>query len=294
MESTLPPPEHRLSPTQENWTKVIQPKASLFDLRLREIWEYRDLIMMFVKRDFVSNYKQTILGPAWFFLQPLLTSFIYIIIFGNIANISTDGQPMILFYLAGITMWNYFADNFNKTATVFRENASLFGKVYFPRLTMPLSIVISNLVRFGIQFFLFLSCWVYFLLKGQAVHPQAEIILLPVLIGIMALLSLGWGMIICSVTNKYRDLVFLISFGVQLLMYATPVIYPLSTVPESYKWLILANPLTPVVETFRYSFLGTGIFNWWQLGYSLLWAILSCLLGLLIFNKVEKSFTDTV
>jgi lipopolysaccharide transport system permease protein len=282
------------SQTQEKWTKVIEPKTSLFTIRLYEIWQYRDLIIMFVRRDFVSNYKQTILGPIWFFLQPLLTAFIYIVIFGNIANISTDGQPMILFYLSGITLWNYFSDNFNKTATVFKDNASLFGKVYFPRLTMPISIVLSNLVRLGIQLLLFLGFWLYFLTDNNRIQPNWYILLTPVLILMMALISLGSGLIICSVTNKYRDLVFLISFGVQLLMYATPVIYPMSTVPEKYKWLIQYNPLSAIVETFRYSFLGTGAFSWGQFFYSFCCSIFILILGILVFNKVEKSFTDTI
>lgn len=282
------------SHNQERWTKVIEPQTSLLNIRLEEIWQYRDLIIMFVRRDFVANYKQTILGPIWFFLQPLLTAVIYMVIFGNIANISTDGQPMILFYLSGITLWNYFSDNFNKTATVFRDNASLFGKIYFPRLTMPISIVISNLVRLGIQLLLFLAFWLYFLFSDIHIEPNWFILLTPILILMMALISLGGGLIICSVTNKYRDLVFLITFGVQLLMYATPVIYPMSSVPENYKWLIKSNPLSAIIETFRYSFLGSGSFSWGELLYSFLWSIFILVIGMLIFNKVEKSFTDTI
>ncbi len=294
MESTLKVSKEPQHHAPENWTKIIEPKTSLLNVRLHELWQYRDLVRMFVRRDFVANYKQTILGPIWFFLQPLLTALIYIIIFGNIAKISTEGQPMILFYLSGITLWNYFSENFNKTATVFRDNSALFGKVYFPRLTMPLSIVISNMVRLGIQFLLFLAFWCYYFFGKHVVEPHPQILLTPLLILMMALISLGGGLIICSVTNKYRDLVFLITFGVQLLMYATPVIYPISTVPEKYKWFILSNPLSAIIETFRYGFLGTGTFSWGQLGYSFTWSVLICLFGILIFNKVEKSFTDTV
>jgi lipopolysaccharide transport system permease protein len=278
----------------ENWTEVIEPRTSLFDLRLSELWRYRDLIMMFVRRDFVANYKQTILGPIWFFLQPLLTTITFIFIFGRVAGLSTDGLPMAVFYLAGITVWSYFSETLNKTATVFKDNAQMFGKVYFPRLTMPVSIVISNLVRFFIQFSLFLIIWVYYFFQENSIQPNIYIALTPVLIFIMGLLALGFGMIISALTNKYKDLIFLLTFGVQLLMYATPVIYPLSSISDKYKWLILANPMTPVVETFRYAFLGSGTFSWLHLGYSFIFSIVILFLGALVFNKVEKSFTDTV
>ena len=280
---------------QENWTEIIKPKAGLFDLRLNEAWRYRDLVMMFVRRDFVSNYKQTILGPIWFFIQPLLTTLVFVIIFGQVAQISTDGLPQILFYLSGITVWSYFSETLNRTATVFRDNASMFGKVYFPRITMPLSIIISNLVRFGIQFLLFLCIWTYFLVGTDKIHPNAYLLLFPVLLILMGLLALGLGMIITAMTTKYRDLVFLLGFGVQLLMYATPVIYPLSEMEgKSYKWLILANPMTPIVETFRYGFLGVGSFKWIYLGYSCLFMLVILALGTIVFNRVEKTFTDTV
>lgn len=278
----------------ENWTEIIEPRGKLFDLRLNELWRYRDLVMMFVRRDFIANYKQTILGPAWFFLQPLLTTVTFIIIFGRVAKISTDGLPMILFYLAGVTIWNYFAETLNKTATVFKDNSQMFGKVYFPRLTMPFSIVIANLVRFGIQLSLFLAVWAFYLLTTNKIHPNFYMALTPVLVVIMGLLALGLGMIISALTTKYRDLIFLLTFGVQLLMYATPVIYPLSSLPHNYKWLIAANPMASVVETFRYGFLGSGTFSWTYLGYSAATTIIILLIGTIIFNRVEKSFTDTV
>jgi len=249
---------------------------------------------MLVKRDFIATYKQTILGPIWFFIQPLLTTLTFIIVFGNIAKISTDGVPMTLFYLAGITLWNYFSECLNKTATVFKDNATIFGKVYFPRLVMPLSIVVSNLVRFGIQFLLFLIFWAWYLIKGANIHPNALILLTPYLILLMALIALGAGMIITALTTKYRDLVFLLSFGVQLLMYATPIIYPLSTISPKYAWLIKSNPLSSLVESFRYAFTGSGQFSWMSLGYSTLFAIGLLVIGTVTFNKVEKSFMDTV
>jgi lipopolysaccharide transport system permease protein len=280
---------------QEQWTEVIKPKTGLFDLRLGELWRYRDLIMMFVRREFVSVYKQTILGPLWFFLQPLLTTVMFIIIFGRVAKLSTDGMPMVIFYLAGITIWNYFSITLTSTASTFAGNAHIFGKVYFPRLTMPLSIVISNLVRFLIQFSLFLAVWIYYLInRGDVIHPNWIILLTPILLIMMGVLSLGLGLIFSSLTTKYRDLSMLLAFGVQLLMYATPVIYPLSAVPEKYKWLIVANPITSIVESFRYAFLGSGSFSWLYLSYSLVVALVILFFGIIIFNKVEKTFIDVV
>ncbi len=276
------------------WTEIIEPRARLLDLRLKELWRYRDLVLMFVRRDFVANYKQTILGPIWFFLQPLLTTVTYILIFGRMAGLSTDGLPMMLFYLAGVTIWNYFSETLNKTATVFKDNAQMFGKVYFPRLTMPFSIVLSNLVRFAIQFLLFIIVWIWYLLQSDAIQPNYLVALTPVLVLMMGLLALGLGMIISAMTTKYKDLIFLLTFGIQLLMFATPVIYPLSSLPEKYQWIILANPMSSIVETFRYAFLGSGTFNWVHLGYSAVFAIVILILGTIIFNRVEKSFTDTV
>jgi lipopolysaccharide transport system permease protein len=282
------------SENEHQWSEIIQPSTSLLDLRLRDVWRYRDLVMLFVRRDFVSNYKQTVLGPIWFFIQPLLTTLTYVVIFGNIAKLSTDGAPMIVFYLAGTTVWNYFSQTLTSISTVFTTNAQLFGKVYFPRLTMPLSIVLANLVRFGIQFSLFLACWLFYLIKGSNLHPNWVIMLTPLLVIIMGMLALGLGMIFSALTTKYRDLTMLLTFGIQLLMYATPVIYPLSTLPEKYKWLILANPMSAIVETFRYAFLGSGVFRWEYLAYSTLATCIILALGTVIFNKVEKSFTDTV
>ncbi|WP_258048994.1 ABC transporter permease [Hymenobacter sp. NBH84] len=279
----------------DNWTEVIQPRTRLLDLGLADVWRYRDLVMLFVRRDFVSTYKQTVLGPIWFFIQPLLTTITYVIIFGNVAKLSTDGLPMMVFYLSGITIWNYFAQTLTVTSTVFRDNAGMFGKVYFPRLTMPLSIVISNLVRFAIQFGLFIVVWLYYLLKGDSgIHPNWLIVLTPLLVVVMGLMSLGLGMIFSAMTTKYRDLAMLLAFGVQLLMYATPVIYPLSSITGKYRYLILSNPMTSIVETFRYAFLGSGIFNWNYLVYSVAFTLVILLIGTIIFNRVQKSFTDTV
>jgi lipopolysaccharide transport system permease protein len=216
------------------------------------------------------------------------------LIFGRVAGLSTDGLPMLVFYLAGVTIWNYFSETLNKTATVFKDNAQMFGKVYFPRLTMPVSIVISNLVRFLIQFLLFLFVWSYYLLQMDSISPNFYILLTPLLVAIMGVLALGFGMIISALTTKYRDLIFLLTFGIQLLMYATPVIYPLSSIPEQYKLIILANPMSSIIETFRYGFLGSGTFSWFNLLYSFLFSIAILILGTVVFNRVEKSFTDTV
>ncbi|WP_423149694.1 ABC transporter permease [Rubrolithibacter danxiaensis] len=281
-----------MSKNDFHWT--IEPQNSLLDLKLKDTWEYRDLLMLLVRRDFVSFYKQTILGPLWFFIQPFFTTVIFTFIFGNLAGISTDGLPKPLFYLAGITAWNYFADCLTKTSTVFKDNANIFGKVYFPRLIMPLSIVISNLVRFGVQLALFFAVMLYYGFNGAQFTPNALIILFPVLIILMAALGLGTGMIISAMTTKYRDLAFLVTFGVQLLMYATTVIYPLSAAPEQYKWIIELNPMTAIIETFRHGFLGEGSFSWRSLAYSTLITIILLLAGIVIFNKVEKNFVDTV
>lgn len=282
---------------EEEWTEIIEPKTSLLDLKLREVWRYRDLLTLMVKRDFIATYKQTILGPVWFFLQPVLTTLTFTIIFGRVAGLSTDGLPMLLFYIAGITLWNYFAECLNRTATVFKDNAPIFGKVYFPRLVLPLSIIISNLVKLGIQFLLFLGFWSFYLLTTDKVHPNVYILLTPVLVAIMGGLGLGLGMIISALTTKYRDLVFLLTFGVQLLMYATPVIYSLADpkiAGSSLAWLLHLNPMAPIVETFRYGFLGKGYFSWTSLGYSFIFMVVALLAGTVIFNKVEKSFMDTV
>jgi lipopolysaccharide transport system permease protein len=278
----------------EHWDLIIEPQNHLFDLKLKEVWHYHDLLWLLVRRDFVSFYKQTILGPIWFFVQPLLTTIMFTFVFGRLAGLSTDNLPQPLFYLAGITAWNYFADCLTKTSTVFKDNANIFGKVYFPRLIMPLSIVLSNLVRFGVQFILFLAVMVYYSLKGTAFHPTWAIALFPLLVILMAVLGLGAGMIISAMTTKYRDLAFLITFGIQLLMYATTVIFPLSAAPVKYKWLIQLNPMTALIETFRYGFLGRGSFTWTSLGYATGVTIALLIFGIIIFNKVEKNFVDTV
>ena len=276
------------------WDKEITPKKSLFDLNINQIWKFRDLLFLFVWRDFVSVYKQTILGPLWFFIQPILTSITFTIIFGNFAQISTDGMPKIIFYMAGITMWNYFADCLNKTSTTFVANQGLFGKVYFPRLIVPLSVMVTNLLKFGIQILLFMGFWTYFYLTTDVLEPNWYILSFPLLVLIMAALGLGFGMVISALTTKYRDLTFLIGFGVQLLMYGSPVIYPMSTVPEKYQWIIKLNPMTSIIDTFKHAFMGTGSFDGYNLLYSGVFAICILMLGLMVFNKVEKSFIDTV
>jgi len=279
----------------ESW--VIESKSSLLDLKLNEVWAYRDLLLLLVRRDFVSFYKQTILGPLWFFIQPLFTTIIFTFIFGNLARISTDGLPKPLFYMAGITAWNYFADCLTKTSTVFRDNAGIFGKVYFPRLIMPLSIVVSNLVRFGVQMILFLMMVIYYYFIGANFNITWAISLFPIVVILMALLGLGTGMIISAMTTKYRDLAFLVTFGVQLLMYATTVIYPLSEAINkypAYAWIIEYNPMTPIIETFRYGFLGEGSFTWTGFGYATGVTVALLLFGIVIFNKVERNFVDTV
>jgi lipopolysaccharide transport system permease protein len=282
------------TPLPSGWDLVIRPKAGWFDLHLADLWRYRDLVMLFVRRDFVATYKQTVLGPLWFILQPLLTTLTFTLIFGNVARLSTDGLPKILFYLSGVTAWGYFSECLLKTSETFSANANIFGKVYFPRLAVPLSIVISNLIKFGIQLALFLGFYLYFLAKGTAIHPTSTLWLLPLLILLMAALGLGSGIIISSMTTRYRDLRFLVQFGTQLLMYSTPVIFPLSRLPEQYRWIMLSNPMTPIIETFRYAFLGTGTFNWSQLGYTAAAAALILAAGVLLFNHVERTFMDTV
>lgn len=278
---------------QQKWTEVIEANHSLFDLKLREVWRYRDLVLMFVKRDFVSSFKQTILGPIWFFINPIFTTVVYLVVFGGIANLSTDGAPKILFYLAGVTLWNYFSSCLNGTSNVFRGNANIFGKVYFPRLVMPISIVTSNLMRFGVQFLLFLSVFVYYLYRGE-VQPNAWVLATPFLILLMAAFALGAGMIFSSMTTKYRDMQMLLGFAVSLYMYATPVIYPLSALPEKIKPIAYWNPLTGIFECFKYGWLGVGDFNPTMLISSTMIITILLAIGTVVFNKVEKSFMDTV
>lgn len=276
------------------WTNVIESRHSLFKLNLKEVWDYRDLVYMFVKRDFVSSFKQTILGPLWFFINPIFTTIVYLIVFGNIAQLSTDGAPKLLFYLAGVTLWNYFSSSLGGTSNVFVGNAGIFGKVYFPRLVMPITIVISNLMRFGVQFLLFLAVFLYYLYLGQ-VTPNWWILFTPIFILLMALFALGVGMIFSSLTTKYRDLNMLLNFGISLYMYATPVIYPISTL-KNEKLITLAkyNPLTGVFEGFKHAWLGTDGFQPVMLIYSTVIILILLAVGTVIFNKVEKGFMDTV
>ncbi len=276
-----------------DWDLVIQPHSSPLSLQLGEVWRYRDLLYLFTRRDIVSFYKQTILGPLWFFIQPIFTTLIYVLVFGKIAGLSTDGLPQILFYLCGITFWNYFSECFNKTATVFKDNAPLFGKVYFPRIISPLSIVISNLLRFVIQFTLFLAVLAWYWSCGE-IHPNAALLLFPIVVFTMAAMGLGFGMLFSAMTTKYRDMVFLLSFGVQLLMYATPVIYPYSQIPASVAKYLAWNPLAPLFEATRYGFLGAGNFSALDLLYSVTFAITMFLFSTVIFNRVERTFMDTV
>ena len=279
----------------EKYSTLIEPKTSLLSVDFKEIWRYRDLFSMFVKRDIITQYKQTILGPAWFFIQPLLTMVMYMIVFGGIAGISTDGLPQALFYLAGILCWQYFADCLNKTSSTFTTNQNIFGKVYFPRLIVPLATVSSNLVRLFIQLFLFLVVYVYYLVIGVDVAPNWYVLLFPVLVLMLAGLALGFGIIISSMTTKYRDLTILFTFVVQLWMYATPIIYPLSTITnETVRTVMLLNPITSIVETFKYGALGIGSFSWGALGYSFGFMVVLLAVGIVVFNKVQRSFMDTV
>lgn len=276
------------------YTTVIKPKNRLFAIDFKEIWQYRDLLNMFVKRNIITQYKQTILGPTWFFIQPALTTIMYMIVFGGIAKISTDGLPQALFYLAGIVCWQYFSDCLNKTSSTFTENQGIFGKVYFPRLIVPLATVTSNLVRMGIQFFLFVAVYVYYLIIGVNLSPNIYILLIPVLVLMLAGLSLGFGIIISSMTTKYRDLTILFTFIVQLWMYATPVIYPLSTMPADKQWIMAINPVTSIIETFKFATMGVGTFSWGMLGYSFGFMLILLAIGIVVFNKVQRSFMDTV
>jgi len=279
---------------EQEWDLEIKPHEELFNLHLKDVWNYRDLLVLLVRRDFVSFYKQTIFGPLWFFIQPVFTTILFTIVFSKMGKFSTEGSPAPLFYLCGTVAWNYFAECITKTSTVFRDNAHIFGKVYFPRLIMPLSIVISNLVRFGVQLLLFLVLFAWYAYKGDALRPNSYLFLFPVIIFSMALLGLGAGLMITAMTTKYRDLAFLVAFGIQLLMYLSPVIYPLSSAPGSYKTLVILNPMSGLIETFRYGFLGTGHFYPGAFAYSLVVSVIVFIAGLIIFNKVEKNFVDTI
>jgi lipopolysaccharide transport system permease protein len=280
---------------KDSWTEIISPKRSLLDINLKELWRYRDLIMLFVRRDFVSQYKQTILGPIWLFIQPLFTTLTFFFVFNQIAKIPTDNIDPILFYLSGITLWNYFSDCFNKTSNTFVANAGIFGKVYFPRLATPISIVFSNLIKLGIQILLFAAIMGYqIFFKGAEVNINLHILILPFFIILMAVMGLGLGIIFSALTTKYRDLSFLLTFGIQLLMYATPIIYPLSYTSGKLHTIISMNPLTPILESFRYAFFSIGTFDWSGLAYTSIFSFSVLFLGIIIFNQVEKSFMDTV
>ena len=279
---------------QESWSLVIRPQRAWWDLRLGELWRYRDLVWLFVWRDFVAYYKQTILGPLWYLIQPILTTLVFTVIFGNIAQLSTDGLPPFLFYLAGNTVWGYFAACVQNTANTFTGNASIFGKVYFPRLAIPISVVLSNIFSFLIRLLVFLVFLGYYLLVGAKVTPNWWMLSLPLLVFLMAGMGLGIGIIVSSLTTKYRDLQQLVGFGVQLVMYAAPVIYPISSIQKEWQWLILANPMTPVIELFRYAFLGVSSLSYIYILYSLAFTVAIIIVGLLVFNRVESTFMDTV
>jgi lipopolysaccharide transport system permease protein len=292
--SKLSEPEYIKINDNTYWNIIVQPASGFSGLQLKEVWHYRDLFWLLVKRDFISFYKQTILGPLWFFLQPLFTIIIYSYIFGSLANISTDGIPRPLFYLAGITCWQYFAECLTKTSNVFMENANVFGKVYFPRIIMPLSISLSNLIRFGIYLLLLLIMVAWYSSKGEIVALNSYAFLLPVIILLIALFGIGAGMIVSSLTTKYRDLAFLVGFGVQLLMWASTVVYPLSSAPERFRWLVALNPMTPLLETFRKGFLGAGSFSWTSLALSASIIILVAFTGAYLFTRAERTFIDTI
>ncbi|HBG60150.1 MAG TPA: ABC transporter permease [Anaerolineaceae bacterium] len=279
---------------QQEWDLVITPRKKWYDLQLGDVWRYRDLIVLFVRRDFVSRFKQTILGPLWLIIQPILNSLVFTVVFGNIARLSTDGLPPMLFYMSGTVLWSYFSNCLTGTSQTFIQNAHLFGKVYFPRLVMPISIVISAMINLAIQFALFMGFRTYFAASGAAISFTSWAWTLPLLILLMAGLGLGLGIIVSSLTTKYRDLNYLVGFGVSLWMYATPVIYPVSSIPENWRWVALVNPITPIVETFRAGFLGQGTVSWARLGYSAAFMLVVLFIGAVIFNRVEKTFIDTV
>ncbi len=278
----------------EKWDLVLKPASAWFDLRLAELWRSWELILLFVWRDFVSQYKQTILGPLWFVLQPLLTTVVFTVVFGGIGGLSTDGLPKVLFYLSGQVVWGYFSGVLTATATTFVSNAHIFGKVYFPRMTVPVSIVISQLIQFALRLGLFLLFLAYFAWQGAGVHLSSSLWLVPVVVVIMAAQALGLGIVFSAMTTKYRDLRFLLTFGIQLVMYATPAIFPLSQARGQYRVLMLANPMTPVMEVFRHAFLGAGTYTSSHLLYSAGFAALVLLLGVVMFTRIERNFMDTV
>jgi len=279
----------------QEWDLEIKPYDKLFNLHLKDVWHYRDLMWLFVRRDFVAQYKQTVLGPIWHFVQPILTTAMFLLVFGKIAKISTDGIAPVAFYMSGITLWGYFSSALTSTSNTFVGNASIFGKVYFPRLVLPLSVVISNIVKLGIQLLLLVCVIGYYHFNGYPFHFRRELLLIPFLVVQLAALGLGLGVIISSVTTKYRDFSVLLGFAIQLYMYMTPIVYPLSFVEnKSYKWLILANPLTPVIEIFRYTLFGVGTISPSMIVYSIFFTVFAFFTGVVLFNRVEKTFMDTV
>ena len=278
----------------DDWTLVIKPKKRLLDLDLKGLWRYRDLWYMYVRRDIVTFYKQTILGPLWFLIQPVLTTIMYMFVFGGLAKISTDGAPQPLFYLSGIMLWNYFSDSFNASSNVFTNNASVFGKVYFPRLVVPLAGLTSNLLKLLIQLVLFILVYIGYRIAGVQLPIRPALLLFPFLVLLLAFHALSWGLIISSVTSKYRDLKFLVAFGLQLFMYATPIIYPLSAATGRIRTALELNPLTPVFEAFKYGCLGCGTLSWGGLLYSTVFMLVMLFISLIVFNRVERNFMDTV
>jgi lipopolysaccharide transport system permease protein len=281
--------------TDEHWTTIIKPQGKFFNVNIKELINYKDLILLFVKRDFVAYYKQTILGPLWYIIQPVFTTLIFTVIFGQIAKIPTDGVPQLIFYMSGTILWNYFSQCLIKTSTTFISNAGIFGKVYFPRLTTPISIVISNLITFLIQFVLFIGFLIFFYLKGSNLTTHVLLLVFtPLLILFIAMQGLGMGILIAALTTKYRDLQQLVGFGVQLWMYATPIVYPLSQIPVKWKWIFILNPMTAVVESFRYLYLGSGELNYLNLGISFAISILILFFGIVLFSRIEKTFMDKV
>ena len=276
------------------WTKEIKPQKRLLDVDIKGLWRYRDLYYMYVKRDIITVYKQTVLGPLWFLIQPILTTIMFMFVFGNLAGISTDGMPQPLFYMAGILLWTYFSNCFNSCSNVFTSNAGVFGKVYFPRLVVPLSSITSNLVKLGIQLLLFIAIYIYFAVNGAPVKINGYIILFPFLVFLTAFHALSWGLIISALTTKYRDLRQLVGFGVQLLMYATPVIYPMSTTSGKIRTILEINPLTPIFEAFKYSCMGCGSLSWGGLLYSTVFMLIALFFSVIIFNRTERNFMDTV
>lgn len=279
---------------EEKWSVEIKPKKKWLDIDLKALWRYRDLYYMYVKRDIITVYKQTILGPLWFLIQPVFTTVMYMFVFGGLAGISTDGVPQPLFYMSGIMLWNYFNAAFTESSNVFTKNSAVFGKVWFPRLIMPLSAITSNLIKLIIQFLLFVAIYLYFYFQGVDLHVHWSICLFPLLVFLIAFHAMAAGLIVSALTTKYRDLTLLVTFGVQLFMYATPIIYPLSAAPERYRDIIALNPLTPIFETFKYSCMGCGSLDWGGLLYSTLFMAVMLFLAIIVFNRVERNFMDTV